>query len=113
MIEDIEMEHYCLLICDECDIVAGRNTNSKASGELRELLRHQLLGVIGITATPVPTLLDIMKARTRNVKPNRLKPGDNYVGLDMTRPPMDEVCESLPVMVCVLCYCSPFTYLMY
>lgn len=113
MIEDIEMEHYCLLICDECDIVAGRNKNIKASGELRELLRHQLLGVIGITATPVPTLLDIMKARTRNVKPNRLKPGDNYVGLDMTRPPMDEVCESLPVMFCVLCYCSPFTYLMY
>jgi hypothetical protein len=91
MIERIHMEHYCLLVCDECDIVAGRSIDIKASGELRELFEHQLLGFIGISATPIPTLLDIMAAGAENVKLYRLKPGKNHAGTAMVRPPMDEV----------------------
>lgn len=104
LIEAMKMEHYCLLICDECDIVAGRRTNIKASIELRNFLEHRLLGIIGVTATPVPTLIDIMEAHAENVKLYRLKPGDNYVGPEMMQPAKDEVCTQ-----CSMCYRSMST----
>ena len=52
MIEFIEMDHYCLLVCEEGDILGGLSTDNNASGELHELLQHQLLGVIIISSVP-------------------------------------------------------------
>jgi len=57
MIEYIKLEHYCIWVFDEYDIIAGQGTNIPASGELHELLKHQHLGVIGITPVPVPSLI--------------------------------------------------------
>ena len=57
MIEFMKLEHYCLLVLDDYDIIAGQGTNIPASGELHELLKHQHLGVIGITPVPVPSLI--------------------------------------------------------
>ena len=52
MIEFIELDHYCILVCEECDILGGQSRDNNASGELHELLQHQLLGVIIISSVP-------------------------------------------------------------
>ena len=57
MIEYIKLEHYCLLVLDDYDIIACQGTNITASGELYEFVKLQHLGVIGITSVPVPSLI--------------------------------------------------------
>ena len=57
MIEFMKLEHYCLLVLDDYDIIAGQGTNITASSELHEFVKHQHLGVIGITSVPVPSLI--------------------------------------------------------
>jgi hypothetical protein len=52
MIEFIELDHYCLLVCEECGILGGISTDINASGEFHELLQNQLLGIIILTTVP-------------------------------------------------------------
>jgi hypothetical protein len=52
MIEFIELDHYCLLVCEECGLLGGISTDINASGEFHELLQNQLLGIIILTTVP-------------------------------------------------------------
>eukprot|EP00956_Cyclotella_meneghiniana_P011335 scaffold15938_cov27-Cyclotella_meneghiniana.AAC.1 len=90
LIETMQLEHYCLLVMDECDIVHGKKYTNNASTELRLLLGLPLLGVVGISATTIPTFIDLMHAEAQNVKAYRLYPGANHVGPEQFKSPKDE-----------------------